>query len=692
MKIDAQGLKYCDLEKAAAEPELGRRAGLVGYMGGKLTRHTLDLGIVSSTSRDRGTRFQIDALLNYGNSGGPVITSQGRLLGIGLAPISPQTILGRLLDRKELSQWTMAPNSGVSMVCRMDRLLPALRELKAGKSTATRSGAFLGVSIDPKHALSDEVVIGAVLPDSAANKAGLKAGDRILKIDGQSIRGLEGSDEPRQPTPFGRQDQAGSLPQGHRAAPGHQRAERRKRGRFASTPAKTQARRGIPRQARAVGHQGRHCHFGATAVKNSFPFRGRNIVAAGSLAWICLRICLCAGGTAAGETVAPSPDIPALCQRVKPAYVFIAGGSGAIVSSNGWMLTNSHVVNNDKQFDVRTGDGRHYRARLLGRDVSGDLAVLQLELKPHETTPFLEIDDPETLHVGDYALAVGNPFAEGLIDQNPTFTLGVISALNQAVSTSAVTIATDAALNPGNSGGPLIDMAGRLAGINGQIATRWGLRSNTGLGYAISSRQIRLWLPRLARANGGNVLHGGLSGVEFASVRASDGKVPKITDIAPGSAAEKAGFKLGDRIAAFDGRPIATASQLAQAIHIYPQDQEVAVRVQRNGKDLNLKLKLPAVRHASLGIKLSRPGKDDQHVRVGELANDSPAQQAGLQAGDEIVAIDRVQLNMAAAAQFAILSLWLEQGVNVGDIVRIEVRRKGPDGKTATREIRVVTR
>ena len=413
----------------------------------------------------------------------------------------------------------------------------------------------------------------------------------------------------------------------------------------------------------------------------------RAIACIGSLLWLCT-----AAPAVAEQGIGPRPDIPALCKRVKPAFVFIDGGSGAIVSPDGWMITNSHVVGRRKQFDVRTGDGRFYRAKLLGRDVRGDLAVLQLELKPKETVPCLEIGDSDALRVGDYALAVGNPFGEGLFDQNPTFTLGVISALDQIIDTDADTIVTDAAVNPGNSGGPLIDMAGKIVGINGQIATRWGLRSNTGLGYAISARQIRLWLPRLARANGGDVSHGRLSGVEFETADESDLTVPKIADIVQDSPADKAGLKVGDRFVKFDGRPVTSALQLARAIHIYPQDQEVAVSVQRGDKEVALKLKLPAIKRAELGIKLSPPGKDDEYVRVAELAQGSPAQQAGLKLGDEIVKIDRMDLKMAVQAQFQLLKLWLKQGVNVGEIARIEVRRKGPDGKTAIQEIRVVAR
>ena len=180
--------------------------------------------------------------------------------------------------------------------------------------------------------------------------------------------------------------------------------------------------------------------------------------------------------------------------------------------------------------------------------------------------------------------------------------------------------------------------------------------------------------------------------MEFDAGDELEGKVPKIADIAHGSPAENAGLKIGDRITRFGGRPITTAIQLAQALHLYPQDQEVAVSVQRGDQGVDVKLKLSALIPGDLGIKLVQPGKGDEYVRIAELAKDSPAQQAGLKPGDEIVGIDRAELKMAVDVQFQLLSAWLKQGVGAGDIARITIRRKGPDGKTAAQDVRIVAR
>jgi len=384
-------------------------------------------------------------------------------------------------------------------------------------------------------------------------------------------------------------------------------------------------------------------------------------------------------------------DLPALCERVKPAFVFIGGGSGVIISPDGLMLSNNHVVARGQQFDVRTGAGRHFQAKLVGRDVRGDLALLQLPLAKGETVPCLNIGDSEALRPGDDALAVGNPLAMGLVDQAPTFTFGIISGLNQVNGTYTDALVTDAPLNPGNSGGPLLNSAGEVVGINGQIASRWGLRSNTGLGYAISSRQIRIWVPRLKEAKGGEVAHGQLPGLLFDAEQAEKSQRVMIKGVAEGSHAARSGFHEGDRIVRFEGTAILSLVQLAGLIGMYPEDQEVKIDIERGGHETPLRVKLVKLRSGSIGIKLAQPDKDEGYVRIGEVQPGSPADKAGLKKGDEIVSIKGVELSMSAKLQYLILDRWLKMGVFADDLIVLRIRRQEPGGKPpTTHEIRVV--
>lgn len=284
--------------------------------------------------------------------------------------------------------------------------------------------------------------------------------------------------------------------------------------------------------------------------------------------------------------------LEALCDKVKPAFVFIAGGSGVIIQPDGLMLTNTHVIENGKEFDVRLGNGRHYKARLLGRDVDGDLAVLRLEGKIDEKFPYLELGDSESLRVGEPALAVGNPFGLGLVDQHPTFTVGIISAVHQLQGRYTECIVTDAEVNPGNSGGPLLNMAGQVVGINGQISTRWGLRSNTGLGYAISARQIKMWLPLLKEAQGGDVAHGRPVGLDFQRAATEKPDSVTIKSVAQGSPAEEAGFRPDDRIVSWDGMPVPNALRLMSIVGMYPAGHEVPVEVRRGDETVRLAVRL----------------------------------------------------------------------------------------------------
>lgn len=187
LKFEAQNLPYADVTATAAEPVLGVRVGMLGFVANPASPLTLNTGIVSVQNRNRGLQFQTDALLNYGNSGGPVVTSDGKLLGFAGAPIEPRTILGRILSLDDLNNWPMAPNSGVGMVARADRLAPYLDQLKAGKSVETLPGPYVGIGPDTQTIFGDRVLIGSVADKSPAALAGLKAGDQLLAVDGVEL-------------------------------------------------------------------------------------------------------------------------------------------------------------------------------------------------------------------------------------------------------------------------------------------------------------------------------------------------------------------------------------------------------------------------------------------------------------------------------------------------------------------------
>ena len=188
LKVDAAGLPCLDLADEAVSPQLGDEVGVLGRVGGDHAAWTLAAGIVSAPARSRGFQFQTDALLNYGNSGGPVFDRAGSLLGIAAAPIEPDTILGRLVSQRQLLRWTRAPNSGVGLVARADRIRDALEALKSGQSFDRIPGPFLGIEADERKAFTAAVVVARVAAQSPAERAGLKAGDVLLEFNGVELR------------------------------------------------------------------------------------------------------------------------------------------------------------------------------------------------------------------------------------------------------------------------------------------------------------------------------------------------------------------------------------------------------------------------------------------------------------------------------------------------------------------------
>ena len=391
--------------------------------------------------------------------------------------------------------------------------------------------------------------------------------------------------------------------------------------------------------------------------------------------WSRLGAAMIGVGAAAAFAADDPADLTAICVKARPAFVFIAGGSGVVIRPDGLMLTNDHVIENRRRFDVRLGDGRSFKAKVVGRDAVGDLAALQLDLPAGETVPHLPLGDSEALRVGDEAIAVGNPFALGVLDQAPTFTVGIISAVHHTQGSYTECIVTDAELNPGNSGGPLINMAGEVVGINGQISTRYGLRSNTGLGFAISARQIAMWLPLLERAAGGEVKHARLAGVEFESRDRETVASVTVKDVAEGTLAAEAGFRAGDTIVAIDDAPVANGHRFAGLLGIYPEGSRAAFRVRRGGEEVTLEAVLTAPQRCRTGIDLERPRGGDLLPVVEVVEPGSSAEVAGLKPGDVIVAFRGRRLEFPARDARKLFDRALRTTINVDDIVPLTVRR-----------------
>jgi serine protease Do len=398
------------------------------------------------------------------------------------------------------------------------------------------------------------------------------------------------------------------------------------------------------------------------------------------------------GAAAAAAPAAEPVDLTELCVRVRPAFVFIGGGSGVIIRPDGLMLTNDHVIGRKRSFTVRIGDGRSFKAKVLGTDPVGDLAALKLEVPEGQTVPHLPLGDSGALRVGDEALAIGNPFALGVLDQAPTFTVGIISALNHTQGTYTECIVTDAEVNPGNSGGPLLNMAGAVVGINGQISTRFGLRSNTGLGFAISARQIAIWLPRLEAAGGGEVKHARIAGLEFAKGPKESAESLVVKDVADGSPAAAAGFVPGDTIVSLDGAPVANALRLRGLLGIYPDGHEVPVTVQRGDAETVLEVTLTAPERAKLGLALTRARGDDLTPRVEKVEEGSAAAAAGFTTGDEIVEWAGQRLEFSSRDDRRAFDRMIRTTLNVGDIVPVKVKRTDAAGATAEVELKLVAR
>ena len=349
------------------------------------------------------------------------------------------------------------------------------------------------------------------------------------------------------------------------------------------------------------------------------------------------------------------------CARhVSERFVYFGGGSGVMISEDGYCLTNHHVAGTQNTTKVTLFTGREWSAKLVCTDALGDLTLFKIE-PGEEKFPFIRLGDSDKLEMGQYVVACGNPFGVTKPDADskwyPTITLGIVSAIHRNQQTYFDCVQTDAAVNPGNSGGPLVTLDGQLVGINGRIATRYQNRVNSGVGYAIPSNQIRNFLPEMKKGGEKGKIHHGMVGGLQISEQNTQGEGAKIVAVKSNSTADQAGLRKGDLIVSVNGYSIFNRERYLGVIGTYPEKTEVSLRVKRDEETLELKAPLdrytpmeglgfalpprPApVRPKGSGYLGAYVEETKDGVKVMDVRVASPADEAGLQVGDLILAVN----------------------------------------------------
>ena len=296
-------------------------------------------------------------------------------------------------------------------------------------------------------------------------------------------------------------------------------------------------------------------------------------------------------------------------------HIMQGAGSGFVIDPKGLVLTNNHVVDAAVTLRVRLDDGRSFDAEVVGRDPLVDVAVLKIKGKV-ENLPFVRLGDSAQMRVGDWVVAIGNPF--GLAS---SVSLGIISATERKIGAGPYDqfLQTDAAINPGNSGGPLFSLKGEVVGMNTAIFSNPALGggANIGIGFAVPSNLIKALLPQLEKE--GTVTRGWLGvGIQDLTpelskamgVPIADGAV--ITTVNDGSPAKKAGVREDDAVTAIDGEKVLSADAFRRVVALKRPDSTVTLSAYRDGKPLELKVKLgtrPDLEHVS--AKEQRRGKSE---------------------------------------------------------------------------------
>ncbi len=343
-------------------------------------------------------------------------------------------------------------------------------------------------------------------------------------------------------------------------------------------------------------------------------------------------------------------------------------GSGVLVSSDGYIITNNHVVSNAEKIRVTLYDKRVFNGKVIGADPKTDIAVVKISA---DALPVIPWGDSDRLHVGEFVLAIGNPF--GL---NHTVTMGIISAVGRAnvgIADYEDFIQTDAAINPGNSGGPLVGVAGDLVGINTAIFSQSG--GYQGIGFAVPANMVRSIMDQLIKE--GRVVRGWLGVTvqeltpemarKFGHRNLSGALVGEALE---GSPAERGGIGSGDIILSYGGKDVAGPAELKNMVAKSRPGEKVTLLVLRDGKQLRIsviigerpgEVERPRARPAAetksnvfsglnvitltpdIARQLDLESDETGVVAVGVRAG-SPAEEAGLKRGDLIQAIDRIPI------------------------------------------------
>lgn len=366
-------------------------------------------------------------------------------------------------------------------------------------------------------------------------------------------------------------------------------------------------------------------------------------------------------GPGMGEQGMPAPSDP------DAGPVPVGQGSGFIISSDGYIVTNNHVVDGADRLKVTLADGKEFTAKVIGTDPETEIALIKVNA---QGLPTLPLGNSESLNVGEWVLAIGSPF--GL---DHSVTSGIVSARgrgNVGIADYADFIQTDAAINPGNSGGPLLDMSGNVVGMNTAIVSRTG--GSNGVGFAIPVNMIKYITDQL-REHG--TITRGFLGISIQGLtpelakwfKTSEGQGVLIAEVTKGSPAEKAGLQKDDVIVELNGQPVGEVGAFRSHISTTASGSKIDLTIIRNGERMTKTIEVggkPAEQvamntgadmegpHTGLGIAVQGLTDDlaqrlgyqgEKGVVVAQVAPDSKAERAGIKAGDLIKEVNKKEVD-----------------------------------------------